>query len=46
MRKSLGKHTTVVGVATVTEVVGELGQGIYENALYFLLSFARNLKLL
>ena len=40
------KHTSLVRVLRVGEVVHVWGQGVYGNSLYLLLSFAMNLKLL
>ena len=43
---SYNKRITVMGLLIVREDMTVCGHGIYDNSLYFLLSFAVNLKLL
>ena len=43
---SYNKHITVMGLLILREAMTVCGHGIYDNSLYFLLSFAVNLKLL
>ena len=43
---SYNKRITVMGLFIAGEAMTVCGHGIYDNSLYFLLSFAVNLKLL